>query len=132
MPILINQVPTIPTNNTEGCTNTTLFSPLTGGKCPTVTIPPTNIQVPTVTPPTVTPPTITRVLKQGMEGNDVKELQKYLNTHNYPVSLTGLGSLNNETTYFGLKTKQAVILFQKANGLVGDGVVGKMTRERMK
>jgi peptidoglycan hydrolase-like protein with peptidoglycan-binding domain len=67
-----------------------------------------------------------------MEGNDVKELQKYLNTHNYPVSLTGAGSLNNETTYFGLKTKQAVTLFQKANGLLADGMVGKMTRERMR
>ncbi|ETB63760.1 TPA: hypothetical protein DIC38_02805 [Candidatus Nomurabacteria bacterium] len=74
----------------------------------------------------------TRTLKYKMIGNDVKELQSYLNTHNYPVSLTGPGSLNNETTYFGLKTKQAVIKFQLANNLVGDGIVGKMTRGVMK
>jgi hypothetical protein len=79
---------------------------------------------------TTTP--ITRTLKLGMQGDDVKALQVYLNTHGYPASLSGAGSLGNETIYFGLKTKQAVIKFQLANMLVGDGIVGKMTREKMK
>jgi len=68
-----------------------------------------------------------RTLKQGMQGNDVKQLQIYLNTHNYPLASTGIGSPNNETTYFGKLTKQAVILFQKANNLTPDGIVGPLT-----
>ncbi len=82
--------------------------------------------------PNTNSPTLTRTLKYGMQGDDVKALQVYLNTHGYSVSLTGAGSLGNETTYFGLKTKQAVIKFQLANGLVGDGVVGPMTRAIIK
>ncbi len=91
---------------------------------------------PVITSPNTTAPTnpitLTRTLKYGMQGDDVKALQVYLNTHNYLVSLTGAGSLGNETTYFGLKTKQAVIRFQLANGLVGDGIVGLKTKEKMK
>jgi peptidoglycan hydrolase-like protein with peptidoglycan-binding domain len=33
---------------------------------------------------------------------------------------------------YGTKTKQAVVKFQLANNLKGDGIVGKMTREKMK
>ena len=82
--------------------------------------------------PGTTPLNLTRTLKYGMQGDDVKALQVYLNVHNYPVSLTGAGSLGNETNYFGLKTKQAVIRFQLANGLVGDGIVGKLTIDKLK
>jgi len=59
-------------------------------------------------------------------------LQVYLNTHGYPIALYNLGSQGKETTSFGSLTKKAVIRFQLANGLLGDGVVGKMTRELMK
>jgi len=76
---------------------------------------------------TTSPDTTHRTLKQGMQGDDVKQLQIYLNTHNYPLATQGPGSPNNETTYFGNKTKQAVILFQKANNLTPDGVVGPLT-----
>jgi len=76
--------------------------------------------------------TFTKTLKYKMIDNEVKELQKYLNTHNYLVATTGYGSLNNETTYFGKKTKAAVIKFQLANGLVGDGVVGPKTKAELK
>ncbi len=126
--IPVQVIPSVVPIVDEGCLPGYLFSVKTGIKCPITTT------IPIITTPTISNSisTITRTLKQGMEGNDVKELQKYLNTHNYPVSLTGAGSLNNETTYFGLKTKQAVTLFQKANGLLADGMVGKMTRERMK
>ena len=78
-----------------------------------------------------TTPDITRTLRYGMSGDDVKALQIYLNTHNYILTTTGPGSPNNETTYFGLKTKQAVIKFQKANNLIGDGIVGPLTRAKM-
>ena len=69
----------------------------------------------------------TRTLKLGMTGDDVKALQVYLNAHGYPVSQTGPGSLNNETTYFGPKTKAAVIDFQNKNELEPDGIVGPHT-----
>ena len=75
---------------------------------------------------------ITKTLKLKMTHNDVKLLQKYLNNHGYVVSTTGAGSLNNESNYFGAKTKQAVMKFQKANGLKADGVVGPKTIEKMK
>jgi hypothetical protein len=74
----------------------------------------------------------TRTLRLGMTGDDVKALQGYLNTHGYLVSQTGPGSLNNETTYFGPKTKAAVIDFQNKNELEPDGIVGPHTREFIK
>ena len=80
----------------------------------------------------ITLPIIIRILRQKMQGEDVRALQVYLNTHNYPVSLIESGSLGNETTYFGSKTKASVIKFQLANNLVGDGIVGRLTREKMK
>jgi hypothetical protein len=62
-----------------------------------------------------TTPSFTRDLEYGMTGEDVKLLQIYLNTHGYPVSTTGDGSLGHETTYFGPATKAALIKFQQAS-----------------
>jgi hypothetical protein len=97
-------------------------------------IPPTNTppNTPTNTPPP-TPPVFTypKSLKPGINNEDIKELQHYLNTHGFPVSLTGPGSLGLETNFFGPKTKAAVILFQKAKGLVPDGIVGPKTKAMM-
>lgn len=86
-------------------------------------------QIPNTTNQT---PLFTRTLKYGMTGEDVKQLQIYLNTHGYPLATIGDGSLGHETTYFGLKTKTAVIKFQLANSLVGDGIVGPLTRSKLK
>ena len=82
-------------------------------------------------PVLTTPLPITRTLKYKMTGDDVKSLQVYLNTHGYPVSTSGLGSTGKETSYFGPATKKAVILFQNANKLTADGIVGAMTRGKM-
>ena len=55
----------------------------------------------------------TKLLKIGMVNDEVKFLQLKLN-----IGADGL---------FGKKTKAAVINFQKAHGLVPDGIVGKLT-----
>ncbi|HCY26540.1 TPA: hypothetical protein DIC38_02590 [Candidatus Nomurabacteria bacterium] len=59
-----------------------------------------------------------------MNGPDIKDLQTYLNTHSYNCGIVD--------GIFGNKTKQAVIKFQLANQLKGDGVVGPMTRSKLK
>jgi|GEM_PF-5472827 len=92
----------------------------------------------TPTPPatttivTATPFISTKLLKFNTTYPDVKLLQIYLNTHGFPVSLSGPGSRSNETNYFGSKTKAAVIEFQRANDLRPDGIVGQMTRGKMR
>jgi len=72
---------------------------------------------------------IKTTLKKSIKNLEVKTLQIYLNNHNFPIALTGPGSLNNETTFFGSLTRNALIKFQIANGLIGDGIVGPMTRD---
>ena len=60
-----------------------------------------------------------QVLKKGMSGQDVVALQN---------DLTKLGHYNYSVTgYFGQKTKSAVEDFQRTNGLVVDGIVGRNT-----
>jgi len=54
----------------------------------------------------------TRDLDIGYEGQDVLELQKKLNALGFIISTSGMGSLGNETTYFGEKTRLALIKFQ--------------------
>ncbi len=70
-----------------------------------------------------------RDLQVGSSGNDVKSLQAYLNSHGYPVSASGPGSVGNETTKFGAATKAALIKFQKGNGISpASGAFGPKTR----
>ncbi len=59
----------------------------------------------------------TRDLKIGSTGEDVKELQKFLNKKGFTVALSGPGSLGNESTTFGPRTKAALIKFQQANAI---------------
>ncbi len=59
------------------------------------------------------------VLRQGSTGAEVKEVQRRLkNWGYYSGALDGI---------FGSGTRQAVIVFQKKNGLTADGIVGKAT-----
>lgn len=61
-----------------------------------------------------------QTLKLGQTNSDVKELQSILKSKGY-------FHYQETTTYFGPITKKAVMDFQKANGLVVDGIVGKQT-----
>lgn len=75
------------------------------------------------------PYTFTRDLTVGMYGIDVKKLQEFLNSTNFPVAKTGAGSKGNETDYFGMLTQQALAKFQLANGIKpAVGYFGAKTR----
>ena len=63
------------------------------------------------------------VIKQGSKGNDVKEVQSRLKKWGYYN-----GSVDG---VFGKQTRDAVIAFQKKNGLKADGVVGKATYQAL-
>ena len=92
-------------------------------------------------PPVLAPFIFTADLKLGMKGNDVKQLQIFLNQHlDVPLAKTGPGSPRNETDFFGPLTKAAVIRCQEQHakeilapwGLTkGTGFVGKTTRAKI-
>lgn len=61
-------------------------------------------------------------LKYGSRGDAVIELQDFLQDQEFYK-----GSIDGR---FGLGTRRAVIAFQTANGLVGDGYFGRLSREK--
>ncbi|NLK20489.1 MAG: LysM peptidoglycan-binding domain-containing protein [Epulopiscium sp.] len=64
-----------------------------------------------------------RVLRKGMSGSDVYELQSILKVIGYnPGDIDGV---------FGQKTENAVRDFQRNNGLMPDGVVGSQTYQKL-
>lgn len=66
-------------------------------------------------------------IQYGHTGNKVKAVQNALNKLGYGNSgTTGLDGI------FGVNTRQAVYNFQKANGLVVDGIVGVKTKAAFK
>ncbi len=69
-------------------------------------------------------PEVVRTLKFGMKGEDVKELQSDLKALGYSVGIVD--------GIFGNLTTLAVKAFQKANMLISDGIVGKLTLEKIK
>lgn len=65
----------------------------------------------------------------GIEGEDVRALQAYLNAHNCPVAASGVGSPGNESTFYGPRTVSAVGAFQRMHGITpAIGYFGPKTR----
>jgi peptidoglycan hydrolase-like protein with peptidoglycan-binding domain len=62
-------------------------------------------------------------------GDEVWALQQYLNTHGFPVALSGAGSSGQETSYFGPATQAALAKYQAAKGIApAAGYFGPKTR----
>jgi peptidoglycan hydrolase-like protein with peptidoglycan-binding domain len=80
-----------------------------------------------------------RDLNVGSNNEDVRQLQIFLNRNGFTVAQVGVGSVGNETSYFGTLTKSAVIRFQERYasdilspvGLThGTGYFGPSTRSK--
>ena len=68
-------------------------------------------------------PTAEPVLRSGMTGEAVKNLQSRLYTLGYYTA-----EIDGQ---YGAATKEAVLSFQRLNGLDADGIVGAETREAL-
>lgn len=68
------------------------------------------------------------ILKYGMSHSNVQSLQKILNCKNFTLALSGFGSSNQETFFFGPLTQKSVINFQISRKIKVDGIVGPETR----
>ena len=77
--------------------------------------------------------TFTRALDLGVDGEDVRCLQKYLNGAGYKVADMGVGAPGSETTLFRDKTKAAVAKWQAANGISpASGIFGPLSQAKYK
>jgi hypothetical protein len=74
----------------------------------------------------------TRNLYLGIEGEDVKQLQVFLNSKGFLIATSGRGSKGNEITYFGPGTKSALAKYQASQSLPANGYFGPLTRARIK
>jgi hypothetical protein len=117
-------VPVVPVVTDAGCTGTNSFSTTTGQACTSAN---------TLTTPTVAPALTsgltgtyslgTTTLKSGSKGDAVKELQRFLNDKlNLGLKLDGK---------LGPKTIAVIKKWQKANGLVPDGLIGAKTKAKI-
>ncbi|SHI59448.1 peptidoglycan-binding protein [Lutispora thermophila] len=66
---------------------------------------------------------VNSTLKSGSRGDAVKKLQSALNNKGYSVGIAD--------GVFGSKTYNAVVAFQKANGLTPDGIAGPITQTKL-
>lgn len=55
----------------------------------------------------------TRALRNGMQGEDVRALQRFLNCHGFTLAASGPGAPGSETDHFAQRTFDAVVRFQE-------------------
>src|SRR3989344_2009545 len=73
----------------------------------------------------------TRDLEDGIEGEDVRCLQKYLNGTGFVIAGSGVGAPGHETDQFKTLTKEALIKWQTANALSpAIGYFGPLSRQK--
>ena len=72
----------------------------------------------------------TRDLELGMTGEDIRCLQKYLNSSGYIIASTGVGSVGHETNQLKDLTKKAIKKWQSDNGLSATGYFGPLSRQK--
>jgi peptidoglycan hydrolase-like protein with peptidoglycan-binding domain len=83
----------------------------------------------TTSTPVVAVPVFTRDLTLGSTGEDVRQLQVWLNAHGFAVAQTGAGSQGSESTFFGPATRAALKAFQTSKGISpASGYFGPLTR----
>ena len=94
--------------------------------------------IPTQTPQTQTqtqtdtPVAFTRDLSVGSTGEDVRQLQTFLNQNGHLLAGTGPGSPGSETAYYGERTRAAEERYQRTHGIqpsVEYGHFGSTTRD---
>lgn len=73
----------------------------------------------------------TRNLDLGATGEDVKSLQKFLNSQGFAVAISGFGSPGNETSFFGNATRAALAKYQTSVGVSATGYLGPLTRAKI-
>src|SRR3989344_3356135 len=72
-----------------------------------------------------------RDLEIGMDGEDIRCLQQYLNGAGFIIATEGVGSPGHETSLFRDLTKEAIIKWQTANGISpASGYFGPLSREK--
>lgn len=111
-----------------------------GGGGGTPTVPTVVVAAPVIDTPksAVVAPLFTKNLKVGARGEDVRQLQKYLNDRGFVIALVGPGSPGKETNLFGAGTKAAVKRLQsyikvtKDKTMVVDGVLNTQLRTYLK
>ena len=99
------------THTLTGCAPGVQFSAFTGHACPISSSEP-----------------FLHNLWLGNNKNDVIRLQHFLNTHGFPITTTGWGSLNHESIHFGVATFNALKLYQASVGIRPTGDFGPITR----
>lgn len=72
----------------------------------------------------------TQDLEIGIDGEEVRCLQQYLNGAGFVIADSGVGSPGNETSLFRTLTKEAVAKWQTVNGLNATGYFGPLSRAK--
>lgn len=77
----------------------------------------------------VTPCDFTGNLEVGVVNEEVRCLQKYLNSNGFKIADVGVGSPGSETAMYGSLTEEAVKRWQSSRGVSSTGIFGPLSKE---